>query len=237
MLTVDYDLLDVRPGHWVLDAGCGAGRHSFEAFFRGSSICAMDYDIGEVKKVVFALHNACEKDPDHKGRWNCMRGDAINLAFADNSFDRIICSEVMEHLHEDIRVMDELFRIVKPCGKIAVTVPTIFTEAPYGWLSPLYFANPGGHVRKFVPSQLADKLRRSGFRVYGVGHSHALHSPYWLLRCAFGLEDDQHPAPRTYLKFLEMAMVSPFMNKVERALNWVCPKSMVLYAQKPSAEE
>src|SRR6266436_4110795 len=44
MLTVDYDRLGVRPGERVLDLGCGAGRHAFEAHRRGALVVEVDRD-------------------------------------------------------------------------------------------------------------------------------------------------------------------------------------------------
>lgn len=233
MLTVDFDLLDVRPGHLVLDAGCGAGRHSFEAFRRGSTVCAMDYDLEEVKKVIYSLRGASQDLSRNGGQYAVMTSDVLHLPFAESSFDRIVCSEVLEHIHEDIRALAELVRILKPSGRIAATVPTFFTEAVYGKLSRRYFANPGGHVRWFTPRELAEKMRRAGLRIYGVGHAHGFHSPYWLLRCAFDLEDENHPVARTYRKFLVKVIESPFMSRMERkVLDYCCPKSLIIYGQK-----
>jgi SAM-dependent methyltransferase len=233
MLTVNYRILDVRPGHRVLDAGCGAGRHCFEAFRRGSLICGMDYARPEVEKVMYSFVAASEEDQRQGGQWAVLRGDVLSLPFADNLFDRIICAEVLEHLHEDLRAIAELKRVLKPGGRLAVTVPTFFTEAAYGFLSPLYFTNPGGHVRKFMPDELAARLRHLGLKLYAVGHAHAFHSPYWLLRCAFGLANENHPAPATYRKFLVKTILSPTLSRVEKFLDGVFPKSLIIYAQKP----
>ena len=232
VLTVNYQVLDLKPGHRVLDAGCGSGRHCFEAYRRGTMICGMDYDKTEVEKVMYSFAAASAADRGQGGDWHVLRGDVVHLPFADHSFDRIICAEVMEHLHEDIRALEELVRVLKPRGRIAVTVPTYFTEAAYGFLSPLYFTNPGGHVRKFMPGELAAKLRHAKLRLYAVGHAHAFHSPYWLLRCAFGLRNENHPVPATYRKFLVKTIMSPTLSKVEKYLDWICPKSLILYAQK-----
>ncbi|MBJ7454275.1 MAG: methyltransferase domain-containing protein, partial [Blastococcus sp.] len=49
MLTVDYDLLDLRPGMRVLDLGCGEGRHAFEAYRRGADVVAVDWGVSEVE--------------------------------------------------------------------------------------------------------------------------------------------------------------------------------------------
>jgi cyclopropane fatty-acyl-phospholipid synthase-like methyltransferase len=48
VLTVDYDLLDLRPGMTLLDLGCGEGRHTFEAYRRGARVVALDWGVGEV---------------------------------------------------------------------------------------------------------------------------------------------------------------------------------------------
>ena len=44
MLTVDFDRLDLRAGHRLLDLGCGGGRHAFAAMRRGATVVALDYD-------------------------------------------------------------------------------------------------------------------------------------------------------------------------------------------------
>ena len=51
MLTVDFTRLPVGAGDRVLDLGCGAGRHAFEALRRGASVVALDADAGELRGV------------------------------------------------------------------------------------------------------------------------------------------------------------------------------------------
>jgi len=234
MLTVDYDLLDVREGQTFLDAGCGGGRHSYEALRRGADVVAMDYDLEECKKVVYSFASACDDGNADPDRWHMVHGDVLCLPFDDNSFDRIICSEVCEHLHEDYRVLRQMVRVMKKGARIAVTVPTTFSEKVYGVIEPFYFENPGGHVRIFTPWELAGKMEEAGLKIFAVRHAHGFHTPYWVLRCIFGLEDENHPIPATYRKFLEMVVRSPFMSKVERKLfDRVCPKSVILYGWKP----
>jgi len=233
MLTVDYNLLDIKPGQIVLDAGCGAGRHSFEAFRWGVKIFALDYSLEEVKKVMFSLAAADPKDRANRGAWQTVCGDVHHLPFANGFFDRIICSEVIEHVHEDTRVLKELARILKPRGRIAITTPTYFTEYAYDKLSPLYFTNPGGHVRKFWPKELAAKIEYSGLKLYGLRFAHGYHSGYWLLRCIFGLEKENHPVPKAYRWVLVKTIYSKAMSRVENFFNYITPKSIIFYAWKP----
>lgn len=235
MLTVDFDLLAVRPGTSLLDAGCGGGRHSFEAHRRGAAVTAMDYDLEECKKVLYSF--ACTDNPpstEVRPGWRLVHGDVLCPPFADSSFDRIILAEVCEHLHEDLRLLRGMVRLLKPKGRIAVTVPTAFSEKIYQIIEPFYFENPGGHVRIFTPWELAAKLQAAGLKIYALRHAHGFHTPYWLLRCIFGLTDDNHPVSRAYRNFLGWQIMSPFLTKAEKkVLDWVCPKSVIFYAWKP----
>jgi len=235
MLTVDFDLLDVAPGLSLLDAGCGGGRHAYEAFRRGADTFAMDYDLDECKKVVYSFASGDRKgEAGERGRWSMVHGDVICLPFEDESFDRIICAEVCEHLHEDLRVLRGMTRVLRSKGRIAVTVPTAFTEYVYGKIEPFYFENPGGHVRIFTPWEMASKIRAAGLSIYAVRHAHGFHSAYWLLRCVFGLEDEDHPVSKAYRNLLEMTVMSPLMSRIERdVLDRICPKSIIFYAWKP----
>jgi len=233
MLTVDYNLLEVKPGQRVLDAGCGAGRHSFEFFRHGAELFALDYSPEEVKKVMYSLVGASAEDKAAGGSWQTVCGDVHNLPFESGFFDRIICSEVCEHVHEDTRVLKEFARIMKPRGRIAITVPTYLTEWAYGKLSPLYFTNPGGHVRKFIPRELASKLEYAGFKVYAIRFAHGYHSAWWLLRCIFGLEDAKHPISAAYQWVLVKAIYSQTMSRLEGFFNYLTPKSIIFYAWKP----
>jgi hypothetical protein len=122
--------------------------------------------------------------------------------------------------------------VLKKGGKLAVTVPTCFTEKIYRLLSKEYFNTPGGHVRIYHPFELAEKITRQGLRIYDVSFAHAIHTPYWILRCIFGLHDLEARIPKLYHWLLVKATVSPFISKVEKVLDHFFPKSIVLYAAK-----
>ena len=237
MLTVDFDRLGIRPGQRVIDIGCGGGRHSFEAYRRGADVVAFDHDAAELGKVAAmftAMSEAGEVPIDASA--TTVLGDALKLPFPDDSFDVVIASEVLEHIPEDERAMAELTRIVRRGGSVVVTVPRYFPERVCWALSDAYHQVEGGHVRIYRTRQLLGRLREAGLRPVGRRHhAHALHSPYWWLKCAVGVDREDHVLTRAYHRLLVWDLMrGPWLTRTaERMLNPVLGKSLVAYLVKP----
>lgn len=233
MLTVDFDRLGVKPRDLMLDAGCGEGRHSFECFARGAKVWSMDMDMDSVRKARYTLvymlrNNQAPED----GGFLVHVGDALNLPFKDETFNRIICSEVMEHVSDDDQACRELSRVLKKGGTIAITIPTYFSELVYDTLTYEYFTSPGGHVRKYFPKKISSIMRKNGLDIYDIGFKHSFHTIYWMIRCVVGLHLESHPITKMYRSFLTYTMSSRFMERMETLFDNFFPKSLVLYAVK-----
>jgi SAM-dependent methyltransferase len=238
MLTVDFRRLPITSGTRLLDLGCGAGRHAFEAARRGAHVVALDSDRGEldqVSAIAAAMDEAGEIPAGASIR--AAAGDATSMPFRDGAFDIVIASEVMEHIPADQRAMHEVARVLRPGGVAAVTVPAWLPERICWLLSDDYHNVPGGHVRIFTRHELETKLGRAGLLPGGYHHAHALHSPYWWLKCAVGVRDDSHPLASTYHKLLVWdIMRKPAITRLaDQALNPLIGKSLVVYASKPLA--
>ena len=230
LLTVDLERLDVQPGHRLLDAGCGEGRHCFGSMYRGATVVGLDLDLDAMRE---ASRNLRQRGEEHGRMGAMLQGDAFHLPFASGTFDRIICSEVMEHVHDYRAAIRELYRVAKPGAKVAITIPTATSEHLYLRLGDEYFESPGGHIRIFRPRDLAEGMAAAGFDTVGCGFAHGFHTPYWVLRSVMHLPDaDDSALVRAYREFLIRATGSPLMAKLERALNFVCPKSIILYGEK-----
>jgi ubiquinone/menaquinone biosynthesis C-methylase UbiE len=232
MLTVDFDRLGVRDGHVVLDAGCGFGRHSLEFVSRGARVYSMDMDMDSLRKTRFSLTEMKKHIKGRSMQYLVHSGDALNLPFKDESFDRIICSEVMEHVRDDNLACRELTRVLKRNGRIAITVPTVFSEHLYDLLTYEYYTSPGGHIRRYYPKELAAIMRNNGLEIYGVGFKHAYHTIWWMIRSVVGLHLGEHPVTKAYHRFLHLGLYSNMMRKIESFLDYFFPKSVVIYAWK-----
>ena len=240
METVDYHHLGLAPGDRLLDLGCGFGRHAYGALRRGAEVVACDLgptELAEVRSVVATMRDAGEIPPGAVG--TAVGADARLLPFADGAFDRIIAAEILEHIVDDGAALAELARVLRPGGTLAVTVPSWLAEKVCWTLAEDYHAPavPDGHVRIYSLRRLRALVRSAGL-VPGRSHrAHALHTPYWWLRCAVGPRNDGHRLVRAYHRLLCWEIESrPLVARViERLLRPLIGKSVVLYAVKEPA--
>jgi SAM-dependent methyltransferase len=234
VLTVDYDRLDVHPGTTLLDLGAGPGRHTFEALRRGASVVAVDLSDGDLRTTLqWSAAMAEVGEIGAGGRYAAVRGDVTRLPFPDASVDRVIASEVLEHVPDDDAAFAEIARVLRPGGLAVVTVPRWGPERVCWALSDAYHANDGGHVRIYRADELANRLSTNGFEVTGRAHEHALHAPFWWLKCAVGVDRD-HPVVRAYHRLLVWDLTErPAVTRlVERALNPLIGKSVAIYLRR-----
>jgi len=217
-----------------LDAGCGTGRHTLHTCkLAKCRICSVDILEDDVKRTKI-LTKYMDQTGEAIGWGEAMTADSLRLPFIDACFDKIICSEVLEHVDSEEDGMAELVRVLKNRGSIAVTVPTYLSEALNWKIDSDYYNHPGGHVRIFKARGLADLMRRHDLKLYAVRFEHALHTIYWLLRCLFGLKNEKAKVPALFYKMLELQIINNAVipNAIEGLGNFFFPKSIVMYARK-----
>lgn len=117
VLTVCH-YLDPAPGDLILDAGCGEGFISIVLeHVYGCRVIGLDAD-----REILGQGVSRKKGGDGNS-W--LIGDVTKLPFNDAVFDGVVCSEVLEHLDDDLAALCELGRVLKPGGALAVTVPCL----------------------------------------------------------------------------------------------------------------
>jgi len=239
MLTADYDRLGLRRGDAVLDLGCGFGRHAFEAARRGANVVALDAGRDEVEGVAATFAAMVDAGELEAGSLHtaAVQGDALHLPFPDGAFDRVICSEVLEHIPDDVGAMRELARVLRPGGTMAITVPRYGPEVVNWALSDAYHNVPGGHIRIYRKSVLEGRLRSVGLNTTGRHYAHGLHSPYWWLKCLVGTTNEKNRLVKLYHRLLVWdIMKAPALTRnLERVLSPLIGKSIVVYLVKPGS--
>lgn len=235
MLTVDLAKLNVFPRERILDTGCGSGRH-LAAAYALADICAIGVDssweaLQETRSRIRFHHTH-----GYHGGGICrlLRADATALPFEDGAFDRVICSEVLEHVADHRGALDELVRVLKPGHTLAVSVPRYYPERMCWHFNRQYGGAAGGHIRIYRRRQLLAMMDAAGITVRKVHHAHSLHSPYWWLKCLVGLNNDQAVAVRLYHRFLTWEVLKKplIIGWIDALLNPVLGKSIVLYGTK-----
>ena len=235
MQTIDLNKIDLKPGDRILDAGCGAGRHICEAFRRkGIHVVGIDLNIKDLTQARNTLRLMEKEGESGQGHWGTYAADITNLPFRDQSFDFVICSEVLEHIPEDIKAVQEIIRVLKEGCLMAVSVPRFFPESVCWALSRDYRNEPGGHIRIYRKQQLAGLLESQGLHCLGTGRAHALHSPYWWLKCLVGHKNDDHRLVRLYHRLLVWDIIKrPWItHALDYLLNPLISKSTILYLKK-----
>lgn len=232
MQTVNFDKFILNPGDLVLDLGCGEGRHAITAYMlQHVHSVAMDLCFDDLKITQERFEDF--KSDDENKTLSIIQGNAYTLPFADNTFDKIICSEVLEHIPDYQAALKEIHRILKPTGHFAASVPRFLPEKICWALSDEYHANEGGHIRIFKENELKKDIEKTGMSFYDRHWAHALHAPYWWLKCLFWGNDDSLPVKLYHRLLVWDLMQKPKTTRVlDKALNPLIGKSVVMYFKK-----
>ncbi len=235
MLTVDLNRLNLKPGDRLLDAGCGTGRHVCEAFrIQGVDVTGVDLRWEDLCRAATTLYLMRGQIGNGHGRCLISRADVTRLPFRNDTFDAVICSEVLEHIPDNRAAIAELVRILKPGRDLAVSVPRFLPERICWALSEAYHREPGGHIRIYRKRELQGLLEAAGTHCVDVRYKHGLHSPYWWLKCLVGHKNESALPVNLYRKFLEWDIMRrpKWVRMVEGILNPFIAKSIIFYLKK-----
>lgn len=109
------ELLEASSGECVLDVGAGNLRDSLPLSQCGVKVYALDLSARMLQES-FCSASVGE------GLF-CVQGSGLSLPFSDESFDKILCSEVIEHIPGFEAVFLEFHRCLKPSGVLVITTP------------------------------------------------------------------------------------------------------------------
>jgi len=143
-------LLEGEPEGLRLDCGCGLGMYQRKIRQGASPVMAMDIQESNLR---YCLREGLITN-------TAIRGDTSFLPFVPDTFDTVLCSEVIEHIVDDQQAVKELARVLKPGGRLIISVPV-----PPGNID----LDEYGHKREgYTPEGLRILLKDQGLKVQTV---------------------------------------------------------------------
>lgn len=129
-----------------------------------------------------------------------LRGDATALPLADASLDLVVAFDVLEHLVDDARCVQEVRRVLRPGGRFLVAVPC----DPRLWSA---HDDAVGHVRRYTRATLTGLLEEGGFALDTVASWNVLLRPVVALRRRASSGSDLTELPRPVNLALRLVVV------------------------------
>ena len=179
------------PGHTILDIGCGAGyflnliRGVYHA--KGFEPTVVGADISAYQVSYMAERMRREGIP----RVIAVTGNGEYLPFADESFDLVTCSEVIEHIQNPRRALTEMRRVLKPDGMLLLSTPSMSAQKGWGYvLLPAtalvkaitrYRPKPSGRGSYDVPwysKEFQNMIRSADIRIHEFEYNAVIPHPW-----------------------------------------------------------
>ena len=202
----------------ILDVGCGTGINSRVLGKYGDTISS---DASE-EALGFSRGRGIER---------LVRSHVESLPFAASTFDVITALDVLEHINDDLRALDELLRVTKDGGALIITVPA------YGFLWSEH-DEALHHRRRYAASELRNKLTNAGFEVERITYYITfLFFPILLMRFAQSLSKKSIHAKTSHVilpKWLNSLLIAilGFERVLLRWMNFPFGVSIVCLARK-----
>lgn len=163
--------LKLKDGDKVLDLGCGNGYYSYLL-----SKLPIKLNITGIDNHVSAIDDARNRVGERNVKF--IIGNAEKIPFQKNYFDKVVMSEIIEHVKDDIEVLKEARRVLKPGGILVLTTPNKdypFLWDPINWFLEHFFnfhIKSGfcagiwnQHIRLYKPEEIKKSLEKSGFKI------------------------------------------------------------------------
>ena len=164
-----FEWVEPQDGQTILDCACGRGFYlNMVRYASGARLVGLELEREIITKA--------QRNVGHLPDITLTQGNIYRLPFPDSYFDAVILSEILEHVDDDVAGLREVYRVLKPGGVVAITVPnanypflwdpinktleTLFdTHIQHGPLAGIW----ANHVRLYERDQLREAVTAAGF--------------------------------------------------------------------------
>ena len=150
--------LDPRPGELVLDIGCGTGYYVGGIAKAGATAVGIDLAPNYVRQASeYVTRNTNASAPHH-----VAAAEAKHLPFGNATFDKVLMTEVLEHLIDYPRSLEEISRILKPSGRAVITTPSKYSplNLAYHWKAHRRKYAFHEHIVELTPGKFEQEMHQ-----------------------------------------------------------------------------
>jgi SAM-dependent methyltransferase len=225
--TFLYPGIEVGDDDVVLDVGCGRGDICVKAGTIGAAVIAIDMLESTLRFVEKRMATVPAK-------W--FRGyvsDCMPAPLPDGAATVVVAQEVLEHTENPEGFLRELVRLGAPQARYLITVPDAASENLLRIVAPPEYFAPPNHRNVFTRQDMERMLGASGLRIVQRGVVGFYWSLWWLFEMAGrkAMQGKQDALPNAPVKKWEETWAAlqacPESERISRALDELCPKSMV----------
>jgi ubiquinone/menaquinone biosynthesis C-methylase UbiE len=219
----------IAPTDTVVDVGCGDGGNAGFCARFAARVIAVDIDPASLAKAESRLQK------DASAAWETMVSAANPLPIDTATADKLVCTEVLEHVDDPAQVLSELVRIGKAGALYLLSVPDPLSESVMKRVAPASAFRRPNHIRVVQREEFARMVEDAGLII----KTHAYRAFYWTIWYAFAwkclpdLDHGRHPVLDHWAQAWEALLDHPDGQACVEALNEAMPKSQVIIAAKP----
>ena len=213
----------------VLDVGCGDSPVLHFCAMRGAEIIFADIDQKKIADMVHLLEGTPARSV--KG-FVC---DACQLPVKDTVAEKIIATEIMEHVDDPVALMNELVRVGKPGAQYLISAPDPVSEhLQKDIAAPAHFEKPN-HIRIIEREAFEQLILDAGLIIEQRKYYGYFWSIWWILfwTCKQDLHPPWHPILQSWTQTWELLLKTEQGPKVKEILDNFMPKSQAIIARKP----
>ena len=216
-----YDLFKPFIGRRILDAGCGFGNFTAIARKNAEYILAVDSSSKNIQLLKDRFRESAVVEIAQ------LDLESDNEFLRAKHIDTIVCLDVLEHVNDDVALLERFFKTVQTGGHLLVKVPAC------KWLfGSIDVAS--GHNRRYIPQELRIKAERAGWETIKAHYMNiAGVFPYWIRSRVLRKEVN---FSRTFKPWQLMAIrrVVPILKILDQIIGPPIGQSAILIARKPT---
>jgi 2-polyprenyl-3-methyl-5-hydroxy-6-metoxy-1,4-benzoquinol methylase len=212
----------------VIDVGCGTGENAAFCAPFAARMILVDADPKKIAATEQRLRSSGATN------WRTILSNGNPLPIDAGTGDKIVCTEVLEHVPDPDKFMQELVRVGKSGALYLISVPDSLSERVAKQVAPSECFREPNHIRSVGRDELEQLATNAGLQI----EKHAFYGFYWAVwhalvwKCNIDFDHGHHPALDHWTRAWNAVLDLPEGQACKNALDEAMPKSQIIVARK-----